>query len=122
MVTFDEMKNAWTKETALSELKDLTEYTAHLSERYPFCAEHTRWMARTSTCLEEVFGLRSRYYLAFCAYRWQFKGSFPVYPTQDLDEVVRRRNQHRRSSVRGSAIVLYSDRRSGLGCLSGYVR
>jgi hypothetical protein len=87
------MDGGWTREKALSELKELVEYTDYLSQRYPFCAEHTRWMARTLTFLEEVFGLKSRYYITFHSYKWHFKGSIPVYLSEDIHDVVQRENQ-----------------------------
>jgi hypothetical protein len=80
---------AWTKETALSELNVLVKEIPGLTKQRRFSAEHTRWIARTLAFLEEVFGRDSRYYLSFAALPWARAGSFvfggPNDPQGSLD-------------------------------------
>jgi hypothetical protein len=87
------MSNSWTKETALAEIGMLAEYTHQLAEGYPFSADHIRWVARTLTVLEEVFGSRSRYSVTFSSFDWQASGTFLVNRWRDISEQMQPRNQ-----------------------------
>jgi hypothetical protein len=87
------MSASWTKETAVAEIKELAKYTSFLAKQYPFSAEHTRWIARTLAVLEEVFGRKSRYFLTFVSFKWQVTGSVLVNIIDDVDEVLRQKNQ-----------------------------
>jgi len=71
----------------------LAEYTHQLAQEYPFSSEHTRWVARTLTVLEEVFGGRSRYSVTFSSFNWQATGTFVVDRWRDINEQMRPRNQ-----------------------------
>jgi hypothetical protein len=87
------MSSSWTKETALAEIQMLADYTYELAKYYPFCAEHTRWVARTLAVLEEVFGGRSRYFLTMSSYNWLATGSFVLSWLQDINQQVQQRHQ-----------------------------
>lgn len=76
-----------TKETALKELSDLINEIPNLTSQKRFSADHTRWIARTTTLLEEVFGENSKYYLTFTDYRWYETGSFVIGGVAHKDEV-----------------------------------
>lgn len=69
---------AWTKDSVLLELNALTDETEQLARSRRYSTEHTRWLARTLTFLEEIFGRQSRYYLTFASYQWAQPGSFIV--------------------------------------------
>lgn len=69
----------WTTESALLELEKLSSETEELSKVARFSAPHTRWVAQTLTFLEEVFGLKSRYYLTFASLPWGATGSFIIH-------------------------------------------
>jgi hypothetical protein len=69
---------SWTKEGALSELDALIQEINKLSTQRRYSADHTRWIARSLTLLEEVFGRESRYYLTFASFTWDEGGSFIV--------------------------------------------
>lgn len=69
------MESKWTKEKALSELDELAKCTVALASQRRFSADHTRWTARTSAFLEEVFGRNSRYYQTFSNFTWEKTGS-----------------------------------------------
>jgi hypothetical protein len=72
------MATNWTKETALAELHALAEKTQSLTEQRCFAEEHTRWIARTSVFLEEVFGQDSPYYQTFIDFTWRQSGGFVI--------------------------------------------
>ena len=69
---------SWTKETALSELETLVEEIDNLSKQRRFSADHVRWVTKTLTFLEEVFGGESRYYLTFASLNWHETSTFFV--------------------------------------------
>lgn len=69
---------SWTKQTALSELRALAEQAKSLEDVPRFSAQHTRWLAKTSLFLQEVFGGNSSLLLNFSAYQWAMTGSFMV--------------------------------------------
>jgi|GEM_PF-501793 len=77
----------WTKETALIELSDLINEISNLSSQQRYSSEHTRWIAKTMTLLEEVFGENSKYYLTFADYQWRETGSFVIGGVAHKDEV-----------------------------------
>ncbi len=72
------MSQSWTKESALEELRALADAAVGLADERRFSAEHTRWLARTHSVLEEVFGRESRYYLTFASLSWRARGSFII--------------------------------------------
>lgn len=69
------MASKWTKESALAELRWLADQTKELKNEQRFSEKHTRWLSRTLTFLEEVFGRDSRPYVAFIGYVWQQTGT-----------------------------------------------
>ncbi len=78
---------SWTKETALSELETLVKEIDNFSRQRRFSTDHTRWIVKTLTFLEEVFGRESRYYLTFASLSWQETGTFLVsIPNPEGDE------------------------------------
>ena len=58
---------AWTKEATQIELTALIREIDRFIAQRGFSAERTRWIFRTLTLLEEVFGRESHYYQAFVA-------------------------------------------------------
>lgn len=72
------MAPRWTKESALDELRALADLTTPLAQQRRGSEEHTRWALRALACLEEVFGLRSRYYLTFADFPWGRRGDLVV--------------------------------------------
>lgn len=79
------MATRWTKESALAELRALANLSKPLAEQKRFSEEHTRWALRTVTCLKEVFGPKSRYYLTFAGFPWGRRGGFLVGGPADPD-------------------------------------
>lgn len=65
------MRIAWTKDSALNELKTLAESTRALERFGAFSEDHTRWLTRSLAVLEEVFGRKSRYFLSLAALQWR---------------------------------------------------
>ena len=78
----------WTKETALIELSNLINEISNLSSLRRYSSDHTRWIAKTMTLLEEVFGENSKYYLTFADYQWREAGSFVIGGVAHKDEVM----------------------------------
>lgn len=68
----------WTKETALKELQILIEEIRNLNNVERFSSEHTRWVMKVLSFLEEVFGRNSRYFISFSSLEWQCSVSFLV--------------------------------------------
>jgi len=68
----------WTQELAVEELKALLATIPQLSSGRRMSAEHTAWVMRTLTFLEQVFGQNSRYYLSFAALTWSEQGQFLI--------------------------------------------
>jgi hypothetical protein len=60
----------WTKEEALSTLKELADESDRMKSSKVFSTEHVMWMTKCTETLEEVFGPASRYYLSFVAIDW----------------------------------------------------
>jgi hypothetical protein len=77
------MKTTWTKEAALAELRALVEQSKNLERVARFSEEHTRWMFRVGTVLEEVFGRKSGYYVSFAALPWGRRGTVIVGGPED---------------------------------------
>ncbi|MEZ4731321.1 MAG: hypothetical protein R3E79_29735 [Caldilineaceae bacterium] len=68
----------WTKETALVELDTLVNDSLALGSDHRFSTKHVRWLMRTLSILEEVFGRESRYYQSLRALTWEKTGKFLV--------------------------------------------
>ncbi len=66
----------WTKVTAKAELTALIKEIPKLSHQTRFSADHARWVVRTLSVLEEIFGRVSRYYHTFASYLWHETFSF----------------------------------------------
>ena len=78
----------WTKETAVAELSDLINEIPKLESQQAFCADHTRWITRTMTFLEEIFGENSIYYCSFTDFCWYQRGGFIIGGVAHRDEVM----------------------------------
>jgi hypothetical protein len=61
----------WTQTSAIAEVSNLASSIDKLQRVRRFSADHTRWVLRTRTFLEEVFGLNSTYYQTFVALPWE---------------------------------------------------
>lgn len=68
----------WTQDLAVEELKTLVASIPHLSSGRRMSADHTAWVMRTLTFLEQVFGQNSRYYLSFAALTWNEESQFII--------------------------------------------
>jgi len=62
---------SWTQASAIAEATFLSDSIRKLQGVRRFSAEHTRWVVRTRTFLEEVFGQNSVYYQSFVALPWE---------------------------------------------------
>jgi len=61
----------WTQISAIAEASSLISSIDKLRQERRFSAEHTRWVVRTRTFLDEVFGRNSIYYQSFTALPWE---------------------------------------------------
>ena len=82
----------WTKESALAELRSLVEATTRLAGDQRYSTEHTRWIVRTLTFLEEVFGQNSRYYASFKSLPWYETGS-AVIQAWNVEQAIEERHR-----------------------------
>jgi hypothetical protein len=73
----------WTKETAISELETLINQIDSLKARRRFSADHTEWLMKIITFLEEVFGVASIYYGNLRVLPWQRTGTIITDPLRD---------------------------------------
>lgn len=69
---------AWTKNTALRELKRLTSEIDRLAKDASRSADHVRWIHSVVSVFEEVFGPDSRYLVSFGLLSWVRRGTFLV--------------------------------------------
>jgi hypothetical protein len=67
----------WTKETALPELQALADETRIVVQQRRSSEQHSRWLLRTLTVLEEIFG-QSRYYFTIAGLKWRHTGRMIV--------------------------------------------
>jgi len=63
------------KEAVLEELAELVNEIGKLLGQRRGSADHTQWVLRTMTLIEEVFGRQSKYYNAFAALTWMETGT-----------------------------------------------
>lgn len=82
----------WTKEDALKEIGFLIQEIEQVQSAGKHSAEHTKWILKTLTFLEEVFGGKSRYYLTFAHLKWSETGSF-VIESLDIQNAIDSRHQ-----------------------------
>jgi len=82
---------AWTKRTAIKELRALIKETHSVAKHSMESPKFVRWYLRTTTFLEEVFGGSSMLVLMFRALRFQVTGSF-VIEAWDLQEALDERH------------------------------
>ena len=61
----------WTQTSAIAESSSLILSIDKLRRERRFSAQHTRWVIRTRTFLDEVFGRNSIYYQSFAALSWE---------------------------------------------------
>lgn len=63
------------KDEAIAELQRLIGDISHLAGQRRFSAEHTNWLMRALSLLEDVFGRNSRYFTSFSSLRSQNTGT-----------------------------------------------
>ena len=85
----------WTKESAMKELDHLIKEIDSLQEVRFGSAPHTRWLVRTVTFLQEVFGDDSLYAMTIAQTNWGNIGSFLFVGSEALDpeRAIERRKQ-----------------------------
>ena len=91
----------WTKDSALAELKALTDQTHALAVQTRRSQEHVRWLIRCIRFLEQVFGLDSVYYQSLRALQWMRTGSVlvggPADPMGSLDPASAMEDKHQQA-------------------------
>ena len=96
----------WTKESAVKELAYLVSEIDNLLSERRYSAAHTRWLTRTLTLLDDVFGINSRYYLTMRAFSWQRTETLILPPlTRDINGALeyyhQQAYQHQLDSAKG---------------------
>jgi hypothetical protein len=67
-----------TRDEAIAEINDLLARTDQLKSVRRYSAEHTEWLIKTLSFLEDVFGRQSRYYRIIATLTWEYNGAMLV--------------------------------------------
>lgn len=64
----------YNKKEAIKEIEKLANETIKLANQKGFSKDHARWVIRTTSFLEDVFGQNSIYYQNFTSFTWKLQG------------------------------------------------
>lgn len=80
------MKN-FTKEEAIGTLRTIIDELNELSGSSPFSTEHTRWLIKTKSFFNNIFGTNTHYLKSINAIKWTFTGQriVSIYEMEEID-------------------------------------
>lgn len=80
--------SSWTKEVAITELRNLTSEISALKQTQAFSAPHTAWLHKCIAFFRQVFGDESQYTIGFISLDWQDTSTFLVDFRYDVDRQI----------------------------------